>query len=334
VVPLAPRRIYALIVVDHGSRRVHLGGITAHPTGSWTVQVARKLVMDLGDRIAPVKFLLCDRDSRFIAAFDAVFASEGIQTLLSPPQPPRPNAICERMIATLRPELLDRVMVVNQRHLHRVITVYLAHFNAARAPAPFPRATHPIPIRDEPQNRSTSRSTGSAADRSSTGSPASTGVPRNRPRQDTNAQPAAKSEIRAPHVLRYLRRARRAAPAPPAGSRAEAGAPTGPVTRSRPPLGRSCRSQLGELYGAVQDRPAKFAPCGRSVEMVRLTAYSQPTPAGVFSVIFVNTGIRYLLNVAGFSDIGKWPMPSMIIVSDPLIFCPVCSVISGVQAKS
>lgn len=126
------KRIYALIVVEHRSRRVHVAGITAHPSGSWTVQAARNLMMDLGDRLDTVKFLLRDRDSRFTAAFDAVFASEGVRILTSPPRAPRANAICERMIGTLRRELLDRVLIVHERHLRRVITVYLAHFNAAR----------------------------------------------------------------------------------------------------------------------------------------------------------------------------------------------------------
>jgi transposase InsO family protein len=126
------RRIYALIVVEHGSRRVHLAGVTAHPTGGWTVQAARNLMMDLDGRIAAVKFLLRDRDSRFTTAFDAVFAAEGIPILLAPPQAPRANAICERMIGTLRRELLDRLLIVNERHLHRVVTVYLSHFNACR----------------------------------------------------------------------------------------------------------------------------------------------------------------------------------------------------------
>jgi putative transposase len=125
-------RIYALIAVEHGSRRTHLIGISTHPTGAWTTQAARNLMMDLGDRVSTVKFLLRDRDSRFTRAFDAVFAAEGIRILTSPPRAPRANAICERMIGTLRRELFDRLLIVNERHLRRIFTDYLHHFNAAR----------------------------------------------------------------------------------------------------------------------------------------------------------------------------------------------------------
>jgi putative transposase len=126
------RRIYALIAVEHGSRRVHLAGVTAHPTGAWATQAARNLMMDLGDRVATLSFLLRDRDSRFTTAFDAVLIAEGIRILTSPPGAPRTNAICERMVGTLRRELLDRVLIVNERHLRRVLTTYLHHFNTAR----------------------------------------------------------------------------------------------------------------------------------------------------------------------------------------------------------
>lgn len=126
------RRIYALIAVEHGSRRAHLLGVTAHPTGAWTTQAARNLLMDLTDRAPSITFLLRDHDSRFTRAFDAVFAANGIQILTSPPGAPRANAICERMIGTLRRELLDRILVVNERHLRRILTSYLHHFNAAR----------------------------------------------------------------------------------------------------------------------------------------------------------------------------------------------------------
>jgi transposase InsO family protein len=116
------RRIYALIAVEHGSRRAYLAGVTAHPSGAWTTQAARNLLMDLGDRVATINFLLRDRDSRFTEAFDAVFAADSIRILTSPPGAPRANAICERMIGTLRRELLDRVLVVNERHLRRVLS--------------------------------------------------------------------------------------------------------------------------------------------------------------------------------------------------------------------
>jgi putative transposase len=126
------RRIYALIVVEHGSRRVHLAGVRAHPTGAWITHAARNMLMDLGDRVTTMTFLLRDRDSRFTGSFDAVFTAEGIRILTSSPGAPRANAICERMIGTLRRELLDRILVVNERHLRRILTIYLHHFNSAR----------------------------------------------------------------------------------------------------------------------------------------------------------------------------------------------------------
>jgi transposase InsO family protein len=94
------RRIYELIGVEHGSRRVHLLGVTTHPTGAWTTQTARNLLMDLADQATKIAFLLRDRDSRFTEAFDAVFAADNIRILTSPPGAPRANAICERMIGT------------------------------------------------------------------------------------------------------------------------------------------------------------------------------------------------------------------------------------------
>jgi transposase InsO family protein len=126
------RRTSALIAVEHGSRRAHLLGVTAHPTGPWTTQAARTLLTDLTDRATTITFLLRDRDSRFNGAFDAVFAADGIRILTSPPGAPRANAIGERMIATLHRELLDHVLVVNERHLHRILMIYLHHFNTAR----------------------------------------------------------------------------------------------------------------------------------------------------------------------------------------------------------
>src|SRR5690348_4222247 len=78
-------RIYALIVIEHGTRRAHLAGVTAHPDGSWTTQAARNFLMDLGQRAASVKFLIRDRAGQFTDSFDAVFTAVGIRILLSPP---------------------------------------------------------------------------------------------------------------------------------------------------------------------------------------------------------------------------------------------------------
>ena len=107
------RRLYALIVIEYGTRRAHLADITANPDGAWTTQAARNFLMDLGPRATSVKFLIRDRAGQYTSSFDAVFSAEGIRILASPPQAPRANAICEKMIGTLRRELLDRVLLTH-----------------------------------------------------------------------------------------------------------------------------------------------------------------------------------------------------------------------------
>jgi putative transposase len=126
------KRIYALIVIEHSTRRVHLAGITANPDGAWTAQAARNFLMDLGACVTLVRFLIRDRAGQFTGSFDAVFQTEGIRIVASPPQAPRANAICERMIGTLRREVFDRVLIINEHHLRRVLTEYLLHYNTAR----------------------------------------------------------------------------------------------------------------------------------------------------------------------------------------------------------
>src|SRR5450755_3414172 len=92
----------------------------------------RVTLMDLGARMTDVRFLIRDRAGQFTGSFDAVFQADGIRVLASPPQAPRANAICERMIGTLRRELFDRLLIVSEYHLRRALVEYLRHYNTAR----------------------------------------------------------------------------------------------------------------------------------------------------------------------------------------------------------
>jgi len=126
------RRLYVLIFIEHGTRRLHIAGVTATPTGSWVAQQARNLTMDLGARMDTLRFLIRDRDSKYILAFDGVFGAEGIQIVKTPPRAPRANAICERVVGTLRRELLDRILILGPGHLRRVLAEYTIHYNTRR----------------------------------------------------------------------------------------------------------------------------------------------------------------------------------------------------------
>jgi transposase InsO family protein len=126
------RRLYVLVFIEHGTRRMHLGGVTANPTSEWTVQQARNLALSLGERFEDIKFLIRDRGSNFTASFDAVFQAAGTRIVRTAIQAPRMNAICERLVGTLRRELLDHVLILGAAHLRAVLVEYQTHYNSAR----------------------------------------------------------------------------------------------------------------------------------------------------------------------------------------------------------
>ena len=126
------QRLYVLFFIELGSRRVHLAGCTANPTGEWVTQQARQFAWTQQERRPSFRFLIRDRDTKFTRGFDAVFASEGIEIIVTPVRSPKANAFAERFVRTVRAECLDWLLIVNRRHLERVLRVFVDHYNTHR----------------------------------------------------------------------------------------------------------------------------------------------------------------------------------------------------------
>jgi putative transposase len=158
------RRLYVLVFIELATRRAYVAGVTAHPTGVWTTQQARDIIGAFTDeRDAPIRFLIRDRDTKFTTAFDEVFQSEEIRIVRSPARAPKANAIAVRLVRALRRECLDRLLIVNRRHLERVMGQYLDHHNRHRPHRaldqrpPIPPSPVPRPPGDPPNVRSRDR---------------------------------------------------------------------------------------------------------------------------------------------------------------------------------
>ncbi len=127
------QRLYVLFFIELGSRRLHLAGCTAAPDAAWVTQQARQLSWRLqDDENRTLRLLIRDRDGKFPASFDAIFASEGITIVKTPPQTPNANAVAERVVRTIRAECLDRLLIVNEAHLRSVLRQYAAYYNHRR----------------------------------------------------------------------------------------------------------------------------------------------------------------------------------------------------------
>jgi transposase InsO family protein len=141
------KRIYVFFALEVRHRYVHILGVTSHPTGAWTTQQARDLLMDLADSAATFRFLVRDRAGQFTTAFDAVMAGAGIDIVKIPPRCPRANSFAERLVLTVRTELTDRILIFGERHLQTVLAEYSTHYNGRRPHRALrllpPRPDHP-----------------------------------------------------------------------------------------------------------------------------------------------------------------------------------------------
>ena len=125
------RRFHLLFVIDVASRRVHIAGITANPTGPWSTQAARNLTIEIGEHHC-FKYLIRDGAGQFTRSFDTVLAGSGTTAIRIPPRSPQANAFAERWVRTLRHALLDRTIIRNSRQLRTVLEEYVEHYNSHR----------------------------------------------------------------------------------------------------------------------------------------------------------------------------------------------------------
>jgi hypothetical protein len=108
-------------------------GITGHPTGLWVNQLARNLAGELAEAGCRFTYLIRDRDAKFTAASDAVFASIGIATLSAAPQAPEMSAYAERFVRTARTEWTDQMLIAGEQHLRAILSEYINHYNTGRS---------------------------------------------------------------------------------------------------------------------------------------------------------------------------------------------------------
>ena len=127
------RRFYLLLCIDIATRTVYFAGVTDRPSGVWTTQAARNLLLHYGHQLADAQALVRDRASQFIDAFDEIFRTKRMKIRKTPVRTPVANVFAERWNwPTLRRELLDRTIIWNRRQLNKLVVDYIDHYNTHR----------------------------------------------------------------------------------------------------------------------------------------------------------------------------------------------------------
>lgn len=126
------KRLYVLLYMELATRRVIWFAVTERPDANWVSQQARNLCWELAEIGVDVRFLVHDHDAKYGGGSDLVFNAEGIEVIRTPIAAPKSNAHMERHIGSTRRECLDWILVLNRRHLERLLTEWLEHYNRAR----------------------------------------------------------------------------------------------------------------------------------------------------------------------------------------------------------
>ena len=122
------RMLYVFVVIEHGTRRLAHVNVTTHPSAAWTLQQLREVIADTDDH----RYRIHDRDSIFARHRDESIRAMGLAVLRSPFSSPKANAICERVIGTIRRECLDWMMPLSEAHLRSILREWVAHYNGER----------------------------------------------------------------------------------------------------------------------------------------------------------------------------------------------------------
>src|SRR5215467_3783778 len=123
---------YVLFVMELATRRVHLAGITPHPTAAFMQQCARQLTDPFEVSMVGKHYLIHDRDNKYTQAFDGLLKDSGVEPIGLPPRSPNLNAHCERFVRSIKEEALERMVMLGESTLSYVIHQYVAHYHTER----------------------------------------------------------------------------------------------------------------------------------------------------------------------------------------------------------
>jgi putative transposase len=123
---------YVLFFIHLGSRKIHVAGVTPHPTEAWMVQAARNVTMEAWGFLSPGQYLIPDRDGKYCPALQQIIDDAGGTRVSLPPRSPNLNAYAERWVRSVKEECLARLILCGEASLRHALTQYVAHVHHER----------------------------------------------------------------------------------------------------------------------------------------------------------------------------------------------------------